>query len=69
MHVLSPCFSLAVDGMLNKNTTVEVTDEPRPEKTGFLPMLRSYCEAYQCLYFHYTDSTILLLSKFEIANF
>ena len=50
--------------------------EPRSEKTGFLHMqnndadqLRGNHEADQRLCFHYTDSTIPLLSKSKISSF
>ena len=49
--------------------------EPRHEKTGFClcenkaaDQLRSNCEADQRLCFHYTDSTIPLLSKSKISS-
>ena len=46
--------------------------EPRHEKTGFLHMRkqsrRSDREADQRLCFRYIDSTIYLLSKFEISS-
>ena len=50
--------------------------EPRCEKTGFLHMRKQrrrsasrYREIDQRLCFHYTDSTIPLLSKSEISSF
>ena len=55
---------------------VALSNEPRHEKTGFLPMrnkgadqLRSNCEADQRLCFCYTDSTLSLLIKSEISSF
>ena len=41
--------------------------EPCHEKTKFLPMSRSYCEADQRL-FRYTDSTISLLLKLQARS-
>ena len=51
--------------------------EPRREKTGFLhicenkeaDLLRGNHEADQLLCFRYIDSTIPLLSKYEISSF
>ena len=39
------------------------------ENKGADQLLRSICEADQCLCFHYTDSTIPLLSKSKISSF
>ena len=60
---------------ITKTLEVGLRFEPRHEKTKILHMqnkgidqLCSNCEAGQCLWFHYMDSTILLL-KSKISSF
>ena len=49
---------------------VALSNEPRHEKTGFLPMRKQRRRsASQRLCFRYTDSTLSLLIKSEISSF